>query len=207
MRPLSALLLISCLGLGAQDESAPGGNRMGIGLSWLIPAGNLSPTFDTGWQAGLQIHFNRESRHLGRLRIDFLRMESAHAFQTGYYGTWNGSGWTPNPQFSDSRMQGFSVAYEWMPHLEGHSHSGFYGIFGMGGTFWTEQRRLANGSYGGTNSDSDLGFTLSAGAGWRFNTHAAIEARLVNSDLSSTQGHHEYGTSRSYLTFGTSLRF
>ena len=35
---------------------------------------------------------------------------------------------------------------------------------------------------------------------------AAQEARFVNTDLSS-KGHHRYGSTRSYLAFGASLRF
>jgi len=179
---------------------------MGIGLYALAPVGDLSSDFNTGFQAGLQVHFNRESRHLGRLRIDYLQTDSKHAIQTGNYGYWNGFTWVAVPQFSNSRMEGYSVAYEWMPHLENHSQSGLFGIFGMGGTLWNETRRPINGSYGGSYTDTDLGFTLSAGVGWRFNPHAAVEARFVNSDL-SFGGHHNYGSSRAYLTVGTSLRF
>jgi opacity protein-like surface antigen len=104
-------------------------------------------------------------------------------------------------------MEAYSVAYEWMPHLENHSHSGPFAILGIGGTLWNETRRPTDASFGGSYTDSDFGFTLSAGAGWRFNPHATIEVRYVDSDLTTTSGTHHYGSHRSYLTFGTSLRF
>jgi len=78
-------------------------------------------------------------------------------------------------------------------------------IFGMGGTLWNETWR-SDLYYTGSHSETELGFTLSAGLGWRFNPHAAVEARFVNSDL-AFNGQHNYGSTRSYLTFGTSLRF
>jgi hypothetical protein len=106
---------------------------------------------------------------------------------------------------ADSRMEAYSVVYEWMPHLENHSQSGLFGIFGMGGTLWNETRRN-NSIYAGSHTDTDLGFTLSAGIGWRFNLHATAEARFVHSDLEFS-GHHNYGSRRSYLALGTSLRF
>jgi hypothetical protein len=203
MKALSALILLTSLGLSAQDD--PGGNRMGVGLSVLAPLDTWGSSFRTGFQAGLQIHFNRESRHLGRLRIDYLQSDSKHPILDGNAGYWNGFTWVSIPQFSDSRMEAYSVAYEWMPHLANHSHGGPYAIFGMGGTLWNETRRQT-GLYGGSRTDSDLGFTLSAGAGYRFNLHAALEARFVHSDLAFS-GRHNYGSTRSYLTFGTSLRF
>ncbi|MBP1773521.1 MAG: outer membrane protein beta-barrel domain [Holophagaceae bacterium] len=203
MKPVAALIALTCLGLSAQVE--PGGNRMGIGLSAVSPQGDLGSVFGTGFQGGLQIHFNRESRHLGRLRVDYLRMDSKRPISLGTWAIWNGSAYVPTPQLADSRMEAYSVAYEWMPHLDPEGRSGFYGIFGMGGTLWNETWRNTT-IYTGTDTDSELGFTLSAGAGWRFNTHAALEARYVHSDL-TFHGHHRYGSERSYLAFGTSLRF
>ncbi len=171
----------------------------------LAPLDALALNFDTGFQAGLQIHFNRESRHLGRLRIDYLQTNSKHDIQTGNNPYWNGSTLVSGPQFARSRMEGYSVAYEWMPHLEDHCRSGLFGIFGMGGTLWNETLR-PTGPNVGSYTETDLGFTLSAGVGWRFNPHATVEGRFVNSDLEFRQ-HPNYGSNRSYLTFGTSLRF
>lgn len=179
---------------------------MGIGFYGLAPLGNLGSNFGTGFQAGLQIHFNRESRHLGRLRIEYLKIDSKDAIQTGLFSYWNGSTFVTQPQFSNSRMEGYSVAYEWLPHLENHSRSGLFGIFGMGGTFWNESLQSANQFYTGTRTEIELGFTLSAGAGWRINPHTAVEARFVHSTLESG-GLHNYGAIRSYLAFGASFRF
>lgn len=204
MRPLTALLTLATLGLSAQDY--PGENRMGFGLSVLAPVDNLGSDFGVGFQAGLQIFFNRESSHLGRLRMDYLQTDSKHAIQTGSYPFFNGTTVVAVPQSANSRMEGYSVAYEWLPHLEGHSRSGLFGIFGMGGTLWNETRRPTASSNGGTYTETELGFTLSAGIGWRFNPHAAIEARFVHSDLAFDR-HPNYGSTRAYLTFGTSLRF
>lgn len=203
MNPLKAILLLGTLGLSAQEN--PGGNRMGIGLSVLAPLDTWGSSFDAGFQAGLQIHFNRESRHLGRLRIDYLQSDSKRPIYMGTWAVWNGSGYVSTPQMTDRRMEAYSVAYEWMPHRENHSRSGLFGIFGMGGTLWNETWR-SDLYYTGSHSETELGFTLSAGLGWRFNPHAAVEARFVNSDL-AFNGQHNYGSTRSYLTFGTSLRF
>jgi hypothetical protein len=196
MRPLTILLLLATLGLVAQEN--PGGNRMGVGLAVLAPVDNLATDFGTGFQTGLQIFFNRESSLLGRLRIDYLQSDSKHAIQTGV---------SPllMPQLSNSRMEAYSVAYEWMPHVEEDGRHGFFGIFGLGGTLWNETLRPVTTS-GGTRTETELGFTLSAGIGWRFNPHAAMEARFVHSDLAFDR-HPNYGSTRSVLTFGTSLRF
>jgi hypothetical protein len=204
MKCAASLLVLAALGLSAQEN--PGGNRMGIGLAFLVPTDTWGSSFGTGYQAGLQIHFNRESRHLGRLRIDYLQSDTKRPIQTGIWDVWNGTTYVPTPQFSNSRMEAYSVAYEWLPHLEEHSRSGVFGIFGMGGTLWNESRRPTASFGGGSYTETDLGFTLSAGAGWRFNPHASVEARLVHTDI-SFRNHPNYGSSRSYLTFGTGLRF
>jgi len=203
MKVPTLLFLLPALALSAQET--PGGNRMGIGLYGLAPAGSLASDFGTGFQGGLQIHFNRESRHLGRLRIDYLKMDSRHPVVTAFSGYWNGSSYIPSPEYGQSRMEAYSVSYEWMPHVEHHSHSGLFGIFGVGGTLWNEQLKPAAGPYGSYTED-EVGLTLSAGAGWRFNPHAAAELRVVHCRL-EFGGHHNYGAIRSYVAFGTSLRF
>lgn len=205
MRPLFPILLMLPLGLLAQDN--PGGNRMGLGLATLQPAASLGDLFGTGFQVGLQIHFNRESRHLGRLRIDYLQMDSKHPLNRGDMFVWNGSGYDLSPLLGDSRMEAHSIAYEWMPHLEPHSRSGLFAILGVGGTLWNETTHYQS-PYPGSESDGEWGFTLSGGAGWRFNPHVSLEARFVRTDLSFHGRHnYRYGPTRSYLTFGTSLRF
>lgn len=196
MRPILLAVLLS-LSLSAQDN--PGGNRMGVGLSVLSPIDFGRDTFDPGFQVGLQIHYNRESRHLGRLRIDYLRADSRNLVQTGTDAVWNGSTWVLVPIFARNRIQAHSIAYEWMPHLEDHCRSGLFGILGVGGTFWNES--IHHDFFG------DLGFTVSVGGGWRFNPHAALEVRFVNSDLAVHGQHVENGSTRSFLTFGASLRF
>jgi len=205
MRLSAALLLLATLGLSAQEH--PGGNRFGIGLAALVPLDTWGAAYDTGFQAGVQIHFNRESRHLGRLRIDYLQADTKRPIQTGSWAVWNGSTYVQTPEWSNGRMEAYSVAYEWLPHLENHSRSGPFGILGIGGTLWNETWRPTNTPYGGADTDADLGFTVSAGAGWRFNPHATLEVRYIDSDLTTTSGSHHYGARRSYLTVGTSLRF
>jgi hypothetical protein len=203
MKPLVALFLSATLGLSAQEDP---GNRMGIGLGLLSPIETWGSSFNTGFQTGLQVYFNRESRHLGRLRIEYLQADSKGPIQTGLYDVWNGSSYGLTPQFATSRMEGYSVAYEWLPHLEESGRHGLFGIFGMGGTLWNETLRPSGSQGGGTYTETDLGFTLSAGGGWRFNSHASLEARFVHTDI-SFRNHPNYGSSRSYLTFGTGLRF
>ena len=204
MRLITAAFLTVSMGLTAQEE--PGGNRMGIGLSATAAAGDLAQSFDHGFQVGLQIHFNRESRHLGRLRIDYLQSDSKGPVPSGSsIAAWNGTTWVTVPIDTTSRMEAYSVVYEWMPHLEGHSRSGLFGIFGMGGTLWNETLHRS-GPYSWNSHDTELGFTLTAGAGWRFNPHISLEARYVHSDL-SFQGYHRYGSNRSYAAVGGTYRF
>jgi len=103
MNPLKAILLLGTLGLSAQEN--PGGNRMGIGLSVLAPLDTWGSSFDAGFQAGLQIHFNRESRHLGRLRIDYLQSDSKRPIYMGTWAVLNGSGYVSTPQMTERRME------------------------------------------------------------------------------------------------------
>ncbi len=204
MKRAASLLVLAALGLAAQDN--PGGNRMGIGLALLSPQETWGSSFETGFQAGLHVYFNRESRHLGRLRIDYLQADSKGPIRTGLYDVWDGTSYVLTPQFATSRMEAYSVAYEWLPHVEDNPRHGLFGIFGMGGTLWNESLRPSGGFGRGSYTETDLGFTLSAGVGWRFNPHAALEARLVHTDI-SFRNHPNYGSSRSYLTIGTGLRF
>jgi hypothetical protein len=207
MNALKALLLLSALGLSAQDN----GNRFGLSLAYLGPVGTWSSTFGSGFQGGLQIHFNRESPFLGRLRIDYLRSDSRHPVFDGMAQVWNGTAYVPIPTTSDRRMEAYTVMYEVMPHLEGHSRSGLFGILGLGGTVWNETIR-ARGPVGLNSTSSDLGMTLSAGGGWRFNVHATIEARYVYTSLPTwsffgSEHQPHYGNDRAWFNVGTSIRF
>ncbi|MBI1753711.1 MAG: outer membrane beta-barrel protein [Acidobacteria bacterium] len=203
MHTRTSILFLLSLGLCAQEN--PGGNRMGLSLAATTATGGFSDTFGSGFQFGLQIHFNRESRHLGRLRVDYMQMDNRKPIPYGTVASWNGSGWDTATTYASSRMEGYSVVYEWMPHLEAHSHSGFFGILGMGGTVWNESIHQADPSLWGGH-DTDLGFTASAGLGWRFNPHASVEARYVHTDL-AFEGNHRYSSNRNYAAFGATYRF
>lgn len=205
MRPLPVLLALASLGLSAQDH--PGGNRFGLGLSLVKPTGDWGSYFGTGFQAGIQVHFNRESRHLSRLRVDYLRTDDSGPVPFGLTATWDGTTWVTAPVYARSRMESYTVAFEWMPHLEDHSRNGAFLILGAGGTLWNETRRgIPPGS--GTDTDAEWSTTFSLGAGWRFNPHATLEFRYVHGDMTSFWGHDaDYGTTRDLLTLGTSLRF
>ncbi|WP_257306577.1 outer membrane protein [Geothrix campi] len=202
---LPLLLVTAALALPAQEN--PGGNRFGIGLAVIQPTSEWGSYFDPGFQAGIQVHFNRESRFLSRLRIDYLRADSSGSIQRGLTTAWNGSTWVTVPNLVRSRMEAYTVAYEWMPHLEDHSRSGLFGILGVGGTLWNETRRGAEPGTG-TDTDTEWSLTFSAGAGWRFNPHATLELRYVHGDMSSFWGHRvDYGPTRALVSLGTSLRF
>ena len=198
-------LLFATLSLAAQES--PDGNRFGIGLSAIKPTGDWGSYFDPGFQAGIQIHFNRESRHLQRLRIDYLRTDDSGPVPFGTNVFWNGTTWVTAAANARSRMEAYTVAYEWMPHLENHSRSGAFFILGVGGTLWNETRRAVDPGTG-TVTDPEWSMNFSAGAGWRFNTHATLELRYVHGDLSSFWHHQpDYGSTRDFLSVGTSLRF
>ena len=205
MRPLAALLALTTLTtLSLAAQSSTEEHRIGLGLSAVAPTSNLAQEFGTGFQAGLQVYYYRDTG-LGRLRFDYLQTNSKHAIRTGDSAVWNGTAYVAIPNFANSRMEAYSVHYEWMPALQGNREGGFFAILGMGGTLWNETLRPATSGYGGTYTETDLGFTVSAGLGWRFNPQAAIEVRFVNSDLIFHQ-HPNYGSNRSYLTLGASFR-
>jgi hypothetical protein len=193
MRTLTLLALTATLGLSAQEDH-PGGNRFAFGLAYLSPSGTWGSDFNGGFQAGLQVHFNRESRHLSRLRFDYLQADSKHLVPTLFV----------DPPRASSRMEGYSVMFEWMPHLENHSHSGGFAILGIGGTLWHETQRVPGTDW--IDIDVRWALTMSGGLGWRFNRHATLEARYLKSEI-SFEGQKPYGRIRDSITLGTSLRF
>ncbi|WP_257312256.1 porin family protein [Geothrix fuzhouensis] len=206
-RSILSLLLLSALALPLSAQDNPGGERTGIGVSYLAPVDNLESVFNPGFQVGFQIHFNRESRHLGRFRMDYLRMDAKRPVLAGALTTWNGTAWVYSPLMADSRMEAYSVAYEWMPHVEEPARHGLFGIFGVGGTLWNETMRAPN-LFDGSHTDTKWGLTLSGGAGWRFNPTFSVEARYVYSDLTFHQQREvRYGATRSFLTCGATVRF
>jgi len=206
-RSTLSLLLLSTLALSLSAQSDPGGERTGIAVSYLAPVDNLDSVFNPGFQVGFQIHFNRESRHLGRFRMDYLRMDAKRPVVAGTLLTLSGTTWVTSPLMADSRMEAYSVAYEWMPHVEEPARHGLFGIFGVGGTLWNETMRNPV-LFGGSHTDTKWGLTLSGGAGWRFNPAFSVEARYVYSDLAFHE-HRDvrYGSTRSFLTCGATFRF
>jgi hypothetical protein len=48
-----------------------------VGLSFLAvsPSGDWKDTYDSGWNASLQVFFNREGNHEQRLRIDLIGLK------------------------------------------------------------------------------------------------------------------------------------
>lgn len=206
-RSIASLIVLSALALPLTAQDNPGGERTGIAVAYLAPVDNLDSVFNPGFQVGFQIHFNRESRFLGRFRMDYLRMDAKRPVLAGTQLTWSGSTWVTSPLMADSRMEAYSVAYEWMPHVEEPARHGLFGIFGVGGTLWNETMRAPN-LFDGSHTDTKWGLTLSGGAGWRFNPTFSVEARYVYSDLTFHQQREvRYGSNRSFLTCGATVRF
>lgn len=209
--PAFALLLplLGASSLSAQGE--PYGNRFGLGFAAVSPQGAGSQGFGTGYQLSLQVHFNRESPNLGRLRIDYSVMDSSRPFNDGsiyvYPGGFMGS------LMADVRRESYGVAYEWMPHFGTDSRGGPFMILGLGGMLWNERRKVTSPQYPyGSHTNVDLGLNPSLGFGYRFNVHLALEARLVGSFLGVYPGppdskSWEADGERHHLTFGASVRF
>lgn len=213
MRPFPALgLMLPLLATPALRAEDPlDGNRVGLAFALVKPTGSGFDGFKTGYQGSLQIHFNRESPWLGRLRIDYMAVDSDGPQVRGFY-YYAGPGGSL-PRIVDLRREGYGVAYEWMPHFGGTSRSGAFGILGVGGMLWNErQKALLSPAFSYesvSRTDSDFAFTPSLGFGYRFNIHAALEARVVGSYLNHRGDPPEWTSSgeRTYLAFGASFRF
>lgn len=212
MRPLAlalSLLLLGTPSLQAEDSS-PYGNRFGLGVAILSPQGSGSQDFGTGYQAGLQIHFNREGTFMGRLRIDYTVVDSKRPVQVGLI--WN----YPDPStplMADVRREGYGIAYEVMPHFGPSSREGGFLILGIGGMLWNERRLEKNSPWPvHSHTESDLAFTPILGFGYRFSPRFAVDARLVGSFLNvgpdPFRGKDwEADSERHVLTFGANFRF
>lgn len=205
----NAVFLSLALGgalLTAQETEADG-NRMGIAIYGIKAAGSGASAFaDPGGLLSLQIHFNRASRHLGRLRIDYGRMDSSEPLLTGSTGI---SPWDVTVrEYGKIQRETIGLSYEWMPHLEAHSHFGPFGILGMGGAWWRDAwKNPSVTSYWDAHHDDDLAFQLTLGGGYRFNPHAALELRYTHSAFVTHASYPPRGDRRDLLSFGAAFRF
>lgn len=210
-RTLSALLRAALLGpaLLASDTPADG-NRFGLSLALAQPQGAHSAPFGTGAQLGLLVHFNRESPYMGRLRIDYTAVDARHPVQDGYGFPTSGG---PQPLMSDLRREGYGIAYEFLPHFGPTSREGAYLVLGIGGMLWNERLKpVGTSPLRGSHTDADFAFTPSLGAGYRFNPHVSLEARMVGAFLNvgpdPTDTHDwEASAERHFATLGLTLRF
>ena len=188
------------------QETKADGNRMGIGVYGIKPVGDGASAFsDLGGMLSLQIHFNRASRHLGRLRIDYGHLNSTEPLLTGS-GTppWDQS----SREYGKIERETWAVSYEWMPHVLGNSRSGLFGILGMGGAYWRDSWKTSvTSGFWGNHYDDDLAFQLTLGGGYRINTHAALELRYTRSDFVTHSSYPPRGERRDHLSFGAAFRF
>ena len=77
IRTSLALLLVA----GLQAQELP--SRVGLAFGAISPVGDWKDTYDSGWNASLQIFFNREASNEQRLRIDLIGMKEFK--QSGRY--------------------------------------------------------------------------------------------------------------------------
>jgi len=192
--------------LTAQETEADG-NRMGLGAYGIMASGAGASAFsDPGGLLSLQIHFNRASRHLGRLRIDYGRMHSTRALLTGSYGV---SPWDVSSRvYEKIQRETLGVAYEWMPHLRENSRSGPFGILGMGGAFWRDSWNPPSALFSGASRrDGDWASPLPLGGGYRTNPHAALELGYTRSAFVTQADNPPRGDRRDLLSFGAAFRF
>jgi len=201
------LLSIAMTGtLLRSQETEADGNRMGIGVYGIKTLGEGASAFsDLGGMLSLQIHFNRTGRHLGRLRIDYGRLNSTEPLLTGS-GTppWDQS----SREYGKIKRETWAVSYEWMPHLLPHSRSGPFGILGLGGAYWRDSwSTSAVSGFWGNHYDDDLAFQATLGGGFRFNTHAAVELRYTHSALATHASYPPRGERRDHLSLGAAFRF
>lgn len=212
---LPRLGLLLALPLVAQD--APHGNRMGLALYGLQAAGSWAADFQNpGGMLALHIHFNREGSKLGRLYIGRAEIKSSRDVRYGtifqFVDPWPAPPLT-TPDLRRVNTTIWNIGYEVMPHFQGHSQSGVFGILGIGGSLWRNEFTSSNsngmhgGSYRWYSTDDDLAFQATVGVGYRFNLHWTAEARFTLSEMTTKESNRLNGDYRNYISFGAGYRF
>lgn len=167
------------LGGGLQAQDLP--SRVGFALGGVLPQGTWKDTYDNGWNASLQVFFNREGNHEQRLRFDLIGMKEFK--ETGRYGTANYS--------VKANAAGVGIGYDWMPRAARWGNGGgFHFILGIGGISWAQRvEASARSPYGSASADeTENGVAISPTAGFqvRFNRYVNLEARYTWSRVTAS---------------------
>lgn len=174
---LPVLALALAASLPAQDLPS----RVGFSLGAVLPQGTWKDAYDSGWNASLQVFFNREGNHEQRLRFDFLGMKEFT--ESGRYGSAS--------YRVKANAAGFGVGYDWLPRLGGWGRGGgFHLVLGLGGISWAQRVQAdARSPYGASSVDeTDTGLAISPTAGLqiRFNRYVNLEARYTWSRVTAS---------------------
>ena len=164
-------LLLAAAPLALQAQDLP--SRFGLGFAFVAPQGDWKDTYDSGWNVGLHVHFNREGNHEQRLRIDFIGLKE---FKES--GRLMGADYTVK-----ANAAGVGVGYDWLFHFDGRrSAPGAYALIGVGGIRWTEEftaksEPSARNPYHVVDSQDFTSFALTVGLGVRLSRNIGLEVR------------------------------
>lgn len=195
---LPALSLLLAASLQAQDLPS----RVGFSLGAVQPQGAWKDTYDNGWNASLQIFFNREGSHEQRLRFDLIGMKEFT--ESGRYGSAS--------YHVKANAAGFGVGYDWMPRPAAWGNGGgFHFILGLGGISWAQRVQVDARSPYGTSSvdETDSGLAISPTAGFqiRFNRFVNLEARYTWSRITASSNVDLISEDLNHATVALGFRF
>ena len=196
IRTSLALLLVA----GLQAQELP--SRVGLAFGAISPVGDWKDTYDSGWNASLQIFFNREGNNEQRLRIDLIGMKEYK--QSGRYLGVNYE--------VKANAAGVGIGYDWLPRVaQWGNGGGFHFILGIGGISWAQKIEAnANSPYGSASAaQTDTGFAFSPTAGFqiRFNRNVNMEARYTLSKVTASTSTALVWENLNHVTVGVGFRF
>lgn len=194
----TSLALLLAVGLQAQDLPS----RVGLSFGAISPVGDWKDAYDSGWNASLQVFFNREGNHEQRLRIDLIGLKEFK--ESGRYA---GVDYTVQ-----ANAAGVGVAYDWLPRVAAWGRGGgFHFVLGVGSISWAQKVEASARSPYGTASDSetDTGFAFSPTVGFqvRFNRNVNLEARYTLSKVTASSNTDLVWENLDHVTVGVGVRF
>lgn len=195
-----ATLLLAAAPLALQAQDLP--SRFGLGFAYVAPQGDWKDTYDSGWNVGLHVHFNREGNHEQRLRIDFIGLKE---FKES--GRLSGVNYTVK-----ANAAGVGVGYDWLPRVSRWGNGGgFHFVLGVSGISWAQKvEASARSPYGtGYADDTDTGFAFSPTVGFqvRFNKNVNLEARYTLSKVTASTNTDLVWENLDHVTVGVGVRF
>lgn len=184
------LPLLAPLALGAQDLPS----RVGFGVALVMPQGDIQSKVGQGHALSVNIHFNREATHEGRLRIEESTLGSKTVSEPDPYG---------GLQRVTRTGHGLAVGYDWMP-----GNPQVRAILGLGGMFWYQEAKVVE-SYGYAYRDDAVGFAVvpTFGLQVRFNRNVGLELRYAPARNDVASDKKSLNTTMDHATVGLEFRW